>query len=238
MPARTTYRGPDWRRDAERRIAAVERAQMGAAAEWVEGLKDENRDQVVAAGLGPRLANAWRGKVYPEGATRSANPAGIVYVTPGKGRTGSGPRIIDFFSSQKVVRPLFGRAMAIPSDDVPRTRGGRPMTVDEAEAVYGKRLVFIDARHGRFSTPSARKASTIGWLVLKDLVIRKATQRWRNRTARERERGREGFTVILFTLVRQVTSRALLSPDETYRRWVAAYPGLVERHFEIHSRGL
>lgn len=58
-------------------LAREVRLAVNAAA---EGLRDELRAQVVAAGLGPGLEKAWRAEMYPRGRTsRTLRPAGLVY---------------------------------------------------------------------------------------------------------------------------------------------------------------
>lgn len=57
-------------------LAREVRLAVNAAA---EGLRDELRAQVRAAGLGPGLEKAWRSEVYPKGRTRTLKPAGLVY---------------------------------------------------------------------------------------------------------------------------------------------------------------
>lgn len=46
--------------------------------EATQGLKSELRSQIEGSGLGARLANTWRGEVYPKGRP-SLGLAGLVY---------------------------------------------------------------------------------------------------------------------------------------------------------------
>ena len=59
------------------------------------GLKTAMRTQVKSAGLGSRLANTWRGDVYPK-AKNSVSAAGVVYTKAQK--------IMEGFEYQTVVR--------------------------------------------------------------------------------------------------------------------------------------
>lgn len=236
MALRSTYGGPDYRSAERQLLAVMENTAMGAATEWVDGFREEMRDQVQSAGLGPKLANTWRGKVYPLSG-KSANAGGIVYVNPGRDRQGSAPRIMNFFSAGIVVRPLVGRFLAIPTDDVPKSRGGRPMSVSETEARFGRRLQFIDPADKGFRTPSIRRGG-VAFLVLKQLTISRSG-RWRNASKRELAGGRRQLNaVIMFILVPQVAGQKKLSPEEVFRRWCAQYPALYEAHFALQSRGL
>ena len=59
------------------------------------GLKTAMRTQVKSAGLGSRLANTWRGDIYPK-AKNSISAAGVVYTKAQK--------IMEGFEYQTVVR--------------------------------------------------------------------------------------------------------------------------------------
>lgn len=48
-------------------LGAAERAMTTGIREAKDGLKAELRGQITGAGLGTRLANTWRGEVYPKG---------------------------------------------------------------------------------------------------------------------------------------------------------------------------
>jgi hypothetical protein len=48
-------------------VRAGEKAVTAGVKQATDGLKLAMRRQVTSAGLGQRLANTWRGKVYPQG---------------------------------------------------------------------------------------------------------------------------------------------------------------------------
>lgn len=107
--------------------------------------KQELRGQVTSAGLGNRLANTWRGDVYPKSG-QSANPAGYIY--------SAAPDIIESFSTGAQIVPLAGRRfLAIPTDNVPRatgTRGvSRRMTPEQVESSFNQDLFFKRGKSGR-----------------------------------------------------------------------------------------
>lgn len=200
-------------------LARIEKGTTDGMREAATGLKEELREQVRSAGLGERMAKTWRSEVYPRSGT-SLNPAAWV-----KSRA---PKIVSFFEEGKPVRARNGRFLAIPTDDTPRKRGGRPMSVDEVQARYGKRLQLIPSS-ARFATPSMRRPG-VAYLVLKDLVIRKSSQKWRNRSAREMARGRQSSTVIMFILVPIVKGQKRLDLRAAAETWAARVPGLIEKN--------
>lgn len=203
-------------------LARLERATTAAMREATTGLKEELRDQVEAAGLGPRLAKTWQGNTYPKSGT-SLEPAGYVY--------SKAPKIVSFFNEGQVVKATRGRFLAIPTDDTPRKRGGRPLSVDEVETRYGRRLQFVSPGDGGFRTPSTRRGG-VAFLVMPGLVIRKSSQRWRNAGPLDKKRGRATQSVIMFILVPEVAGQKKLDLEGPTRRWAARVPGAIEKHFE------
>lgn len=178
-----------------------------AMRDTTEDVKVAFRDQVRAAGLGDRLASAVRGVTYPQ-SRNALEPTGWVYAQPSKDGRGAAAIIESYASGANIVARAGRRLLAIPTDDTPRKRQGNALAPAEVEAKFGRRLIFIDAKDKGFHTPSARKAGTIGYLVLKNLVIRKATGRWRNASPNERagktRNPRPLQAVIMFNLVRSV----------------------------------
>jgi len=167
---------------------------------------DAFRAQVRGAGLGERLPNAIRGVTYPK-VGNALEPSGWVYAQPSKDGRGAAA-IVESYASGAMITPRAGkRWLAVPTDDCPRKRQGDAMTPEEVEKKFGRRLVFISPNDRGFKTPSQRKRG-VAFLVIKQLVIRKATGRWRNASKREQEgrtrNPRPLQSVIMFTLVPQV----------------------------------
>jgi hypothetical protein len=189
-------------------MAAAVTAGMGEGTGW---LKEELREQVLDAGLGSRLAFTWRSEVYPKGRD-SLDPAGFVW--------SKAPEIITYFSARITVSAGHGRFLAIPTEDVPKSRNGRPISVEECAERFGKRFVYIAPNDKGFHTPSIRR-NGVAYMVLKDLVIRKASGKYRNASASELAKRQAGkrhnaiSAVIMFILVPQVTSRKLLDLQAT-----------------------
>jgi hypothetical protein len=179
-----------------------------AMRDTADQVKEAFRDQVRAAGLGDRLANAVRGVTYPDRAGRySLDPTGWIYAQPSKDGRGAAAIIESYASGATIYRRDGKGFLPIPTDDVPRKRSGDALTPAEVEQRFGRRLIYIDPSDKGFHTPSTRHRG-VGYLVMKGLVVRKATGRWRNATEREREgrtrNSRPVQMVIMFTLTRFV----------------------------------
>ena len=59
-------------------LRGAERAVTAGVRAATTGLKTELRAQVTSAGMGQRLANTWRSRIYPEG-QQSLGGAGLVW---------------------------------------------------------------------------------------------------------------------------------------------------------------
>jgi hypothetical protein len=181
--------------------------------------KAELRAQIVDAGLGERLAKTWQDSVYPR--TGDSNePAGFIQ--------SKAAEIIESYEKGSTIVATGGRKfLAIPSGDCPRHRQGNAFTPEEVEERFGKKLIFISADDRGFRTPSARHNTAVGYLVLKGLVVRKATGRWRPASERERagttRNPRAVSSVIMFTLVRSVKKPKLLDLNGPAQRWANAW---------------
>ncbi len=186
-----------------------DKAQLAGLKEAASGLKDDLVGQSDGI-VGPRVAKAWRAKTY-DNKGRNEGPAAFVW--------SKAPKIISFHTADQVVRAVHGKFLAIPTDDAPKKGGGGRMSVAEVEARFGKRIVFIGPDDRGFHTPSQRRAG-IAFLVLKDLVVRKASQRYRNASAREKASGRKPLSaVIMFVLVPQVRGHKQIDLAATADRW-------------------
>ena len=91
---------------AERK--AAERAVTTAMRRASTNLKNEMRRQVKKAGMGERLANTWRGDVYPNRGT-SLSAAAVVY---------SKASYMKAFENGEIIRAGGGRWLAIPTEVV------------------------------------------------------------------------------------------------------------------------
>jgi hypothetical protein len=116
------------RRQADALITAAADGVAEAAAQ----LETELRSQVVAAGLGSRLAGSWQGRVYP---AANGTVAGEV--------TTSAPLILTAFTEGATILARHGRWLAIPTAEVPQGQKRRFLTPAEVEARAGRPLRFI-----------------------------------------------------------------------------------------------
>jgi hypothetical protein len=189
------------------------------------GVKNDWREQINANFTKPtKLANSIRSRDYPGGARTSLDPAGMIWT--------KAPKIIDAYVHGAVIRPNGHKFLAIPTADTPKKRQGQPMTPEEVENHFGKRLIFIEPRARGFFTPTSLKAHGVGYLVVKGLVIRKSTNRYRNATANELPGGKRRYqksisTVVMFILVPEAKVTKRLDLDQLVANAQARYVGLV-----------
>jgi hypothetical protein len=181
----------------EGELQRVDQAQSSALQEATQGLKDELR-QETAAVLGTRVSLTWRSRFYPNRGD-SRGPAGFVW--------SKAPRIIDFWSAQRVVTPL-GQAFAIPVNPVIKRRG-RKATIAEVEQKYGKlqAVRLKDGNIGLFAT----------------LVRSKSGSGFRSPTKGRSRQGRSAERVLMFILVRTIRSTKLIDIDAAAARWATRY---------------
>jgi hypothetical protein len=202
-----------------RELQAAERAVTAGIREATDGLKTELRRQVTGAGLGSRLANTWRGQVYPP-SQPSIAAAGYVW--------SKAPRLVRLYNEGAVIRSQAGLFLAIPTPAAGRHGDGRQRITPGAwERIHGQRLRFVYRRNG----PSL--------LVADHARItrhgRAAANLGRSRGAAfTRLAGRT--TVPLFLLVPQVRVRKRLDVDGAAGKWIAALPRLVLRNWREVSR--
>jgi hypothetical protein len=181
------------------------RATTVAMEEAVDGLKQEYRDQTFRV-LGKRVAYAWQGNAYPESGT-SLDPAGYVY--------SNAPAIIDFFSSARVHTPL-GEGFAIPVNPVIK-RGGLSMSPHEVELYYNAEL-----------QPRPLPSGNLGLFL--DLIRGKSKRRpgFRRATEGRLRQGRSPEAVLMFVIVRTLTSKELLDLEGPANRWAERVGPLIE----------
>lgn len=121
------------------------------------GLKIAMRTQVKSAGLGSRLANTWRGDVYPK-AKNSVSAAGVVYTKAQK--------IMEGFEYQTVVRGKDGLWLAIPTAAISKRIRNKRMTPALYERSKGVRLRFVYRKNGASLLVHGQKRKTIVAFVL------------------------------------------------------------------------
>ncbi|MFO1152755.1 MAG: DUF6441 family protein [Rhodospirillales bacterium] len=195
-------------------LRAAERAVTAGVRAATDGLKTELRGQIIRAGLGTRLANTWRGDVYPKGRP-SLGAAGYVW--------SKAPGIVGLYAEGAVIRSRRGLYLAIPTPAAGRFGDNRKKITPGAwERIHGMRLRFVYRRGG----PS---------LLVADNA--RLTGRGRAVANIGRNKGAEftrllgRTTVPLFILAPQVTVRKRLEVDGPAQKWMRALPQLVLQHW-------
>ena len=124
----------------ESEFRAAEKAVTLGIRDATQGLKMSMRRQVLSAGLGPRMANTWRGNVYPKG-QNSIRAAGLIFTKASK--------IMAGFEEASVIRSHKGWWLAIPTPNAPKrgVNGKRINPSNFPEQRYGK-LRFVYRRSG------------------------------------------------------------------------------------------
>lgn len=161
------------------------------------------RSSVREAGLGDRLANAWRGEVYPRRGP-ALEPALFIYT--------KAPEIIRAHTGEMITADA-GGYLAIPipdspAEDFPNPRGS-DTKVDYARARFGERLFMIPPKNGR-----------IGMLAVEGAAITKTGRVSIRQKNKKDQWGKGTMTIPLFWLVPQVTMKPALDPQADFD-WIA-----------------
>ena len=198
----------------------IAQAATGAMRETMPLAKQELRYQVISAGMGQRLANTWRGEVYPTN-RRALNPAGYIW--------SNAPDIIDSFVRGATIRPFAGsQYLWIPTKNVPRSRGrvsrkggnlkGGAITPDECEDRFNTDFIVLRGRNGRL-------------LAFMDLLAAKRGRGFRPATRARLAQGRERRLTLMYVLTPSVRMPKLLDLDQVAQRWSARF----ERSFSSQA---
>ena len=196
----------------------AEELKLGEAAvsegirEATEGLKLDLRQQIIGAGLGQRLANTWRGEVYPKG-KNSLRAAGFIF--------SKAPGIVRAYEEGAVIRSKNGTWLAIPTPAAGKYGDGRQkMTPGLWERMHGARLKFVYRRRGPSllvaENQRARSGKRGGFAKASDTALKS---------------GRGLASVPMFILVPQISIRKRLDVSGAAEKWLAALPGLVIRNW-------
>lgn len=193
----------------ERRVFAVvdEEVKVGG-----DGLRQDLKRETGEV-LGQKVANAWRGKFFPNKGDPHG-PASFVW--------SKAPKIVDFFSSTRLVTPI-GEAFAIPTDNVPRGPRGRRLSPIEVEARFNTELQPVKLRSGRVG------------LVMEAVTARSSRRPGlRAATSRRRAQGRAVRRVLMFVLTRgPLRGRKLIDLDKLARRWGAKTADNIDRRLGV-----
>ena len=200
--------------DMESEARTISKAVTAGIKEAGRGLKGDLRKQVVAAGLGPRLARTWREKTYPRNKS-SIRAATLVW--------SKAPQIIRTFDEGAVIRSKSGLWLAIPTPVAPK-RG-----------VGGKRINpsnFPEHRFGPLRFVYRRNAPSL--LVVDSVRINKSGRvgrRAKGGAFTKTGRMKQGMaTVVMFIMVPQVRLKKRLDVKREAERWSRRLPALIQRH--------
>jgi hypothetical protein len=176
------------------------------------------REQVTSNGLGQRLANTWRDRVYPE-KRESMNPSGYIW--------SNAPEIIDSFLRGATIRPVAGgKYLWIPTKNVPRARGrvnrrgmnikGGAMSPEEVENMFNTDFTIRPGKSGTL-------------LAFIDVVRALNGRTVRRATSGRARQGRFAKPVLMFVLRRTVRLPKLLDLKAPADRWSDAFVSAFER---------
>lgn len=201
----------DIRKDIAQEFVRVEKAAQSGIKNATNSLKQELRQQVVGAGMGTKLANTWRSKVYPE-REKSAQAAGFIW--------SKAPGIVKGFDKGDVLSSKMGRFLVIPTKNVPLGSRNRRLTPKNWPARLGK-LKFVPLKNGKAMLVAERIGARHG---------RKTASGGFDR-ARGLEVTRRGFfarDVVMFILVPFVKLPKRLDVQGATEKWVEATPALIK----------
>ena len=144
-----------------------------------DGLKQAMRSQVRLSGMSSRIANTWRGDVYPKG-KKSISAAGVVY--------SKAPKIMEGFEYQTVIHGKDGLWLAIPTDIVPKKVYGKRMTPALYEQNKRTKLRFIYRSNGvSWLVHEQRKKTVIAFILVPQVKMPKLidfkgeSQKWQEK---------------------------------------------------------
>lgn len=206
---RLNFKADDVRLAVNRIYNEFERAVTSGMRDAANGLKQDLREDVVAAGLGERLSRTWRGKAFPE-VGESAEAAAYVW--------SRAPKIVDAFDRGAVIRSARGLFLAIPTAAAGKSGrsaagSSEKITPEGWRRRTGLKLRFV-YRRGR---PSL-------------LVADDARINTRGLAARNRRKTGQA-SVIVFILVPQVALKKRLDVESSAKRQAARVPSLIARHW-------
>lgn len=202
----------DLKRIMAEELKAAEQAVTSGVRQATDGLKAELRNQITSAGLGQKLANTWRGQIYPKGGA-SLHAAGLVW--------NKAPQIVGAFGQGMTIRSSHGFFLAIPTPAAGKSAMGKHVTPALWEQAHGIRLRFV-YRRGAVS------------LLVADNMRARTSKRggFSKASASAMRTGRGLATAIMFLLVPQVTVRKRFDIDSAANKWTDRLPNLVIQNWQ------
>ena len=196
---------------AQETKAAEQAVTLGVRAA-TDGLKLELRGQVTSAGLGQRLANTWRGMVFPQGQA-SINAAGFVF--------SKAPNIISVYAHGALLRSTKGLFLTVPLPAAGKYAMGKKITPATWEQVHGQRLRFVYRR------------GAVSLLVADNMRARTGKRGgFAHASATAMRTGRGLTTAIMFVLVPQLTIKKRFDIESAEKKWNDALPRFVVQNWQ------
>ena len=180
-------------------------------AEATLGLKKDLRTQALDAGLGQKVANTWRSKVFPQRGA-SFDPSGFVW--------SRAPGIADAFDRNPLIVTVNGRKfLAIPTENVPRSgRYNRRMAPAQVSKAYGQALTFVREKNGNVLVFVKQvAANTKKGFTTSKLALKKA--------------GRKATLVLMFVLTPAVRVGKRMDIDSAAEYWGDRAADLINSRF-------
>lgn len=195
------------------RAAAIETGAMAGAREAAIELKTRLRTDVIGAGLGQRIANAWRDKVYPTRG-KSMTPTALVF--------SRSPHIIRAFETGPTIHARDGFWLAIPT--AAAMTFGRRLSPGDVEKRLGIRLRFEPV------LKTSRRGNRFG-LLIADKVRERRGKRggYAKASPAALRRGDTVDGVVMFVLVEQVRLRKRLNVATVANDMARVYPDILRR---------
>ena len=191
-------------------VRAAETAVTAGVKQATDGLKLSMRRQVTSAGLGQRLANTWRGKVYPQGQV-SLKAAGLVYT--------NAPEIMTGLEVATTIRGKDGLWLAIPTPNAPkRGVGGKRISPTNFPEQSLGRLRFV------------YRSSGVSLLVVDN--VRTTARGIRSASDKQKASGRGLSTAVMFWLVRQVRTKKRIDLNREAAAWHNRLPALIANNWK------
>lgn len=195
----------------QRETRNAEKAVTLAIRQATEGLKLGMRQQVIASGLGQRMANTWRGEIYPKG-QNSIRAAGLVFTKASKVMAG--------FEDASVIRSKDGWWLAIPAPSAPkRGVGGQRISPSNFPVHRYGPLRFVYRSHG----PSL--------LVVENMRASSNGNGFRKASERDLKTGQGLASVVMFWLVPKVQMPKLIRFAEEAAKWYGQLPDLILKNW-------
>lgn len=196
---------PAWLRERSRLAARAVTVGVHAA---MGGAHQDLRAMVRSVGMGVRLGNAIRLKLYPKPPAYSPRAAAEIVAMR------NAADIIETFSEGATISGK-GRMLAIPTQAVPRDRWNAKLSPREVELRFLRKLEYrvLDGKPA---------------LVLVEARTTKRLGRARAASQRMIRRGKDR-EVVMFWLKNSVTMPKRLTPRPILAAWAQRLPGIIDR---------